>query len=142
MTEELFDQVEPFMEKIREGHLENNEHAPLEINHEPTIAHVDCNARLINQGLEETFEGKLASNNSDLDDKIRKALLLDSMVDQAVVLCQFIIANGMRGVFPEAFKRIMENNMSKFPNGKGTYNEQGKLMKPEGYEPVVLIDLV
>lgn len=134
--------IEKFMTLIRAGHIENDEHAPLEINHSPTIGHVDMNHRLFNQCLEELFEFKTASNNYDLDENTRKALILDALIDIQVVLNQMIIANGMHGVFEVGYNRVMENNLSKFPNGKGTYNEQGKLMKPEGFKPVVLIDLV
>jgi hypothetical protein len=140
--EKQLEQIKHFMTLLRAGHLENNEHAPLEINSEPTLAHIDCNARLITQLLEEVFEIKVASNNSDLEEAIRKALVLDGCVDALVVLLQIIIANGLHGVIETAFDRVVENNLSKFPNGKGTYNKEGKLMKPEGFKPVVLIDLV
>ena len=74
------------MTLLRAGHLENNEHAPIEINHSPTIAHTDCNHRLFNQILEEVFEWKSATNDYDIEYHDRKVLLLDAEIDILVVL--------------------------------------------------------
>lgn len=41
---------------------------------------------------------------------------------------------------PEAFKRVHENNMLKIT--KGTFNDSGKLVKPEDHPQVDLSDLV
>lgn len=132
--EDLLLKIKDFMVLLRAGHIENEEHAPLEINHSPTIAHPDCNHRLFNQILEEVFEWKEASNNYDLEEFDRKVLLLDAEVDVIIVLLQMVIANGHKDIFVDAINEVIQNNLTKFPNGKGSYNSDGKLMKPEGYK--------
>lgn len=41
-----------------------------------------------------------------------------------------------------AFTRVADNNLTKIgPNGEVTRNEQGKVLKPEGYEKVSMLGL-
>lgn len=67
--------------------------------------------------------------------------VLDGVADMSVVACGTLIACGLDGVYPEALERIDINNLSKV-NGKHSFREDGKLMKPPDYEPVYLNDLV
>lgn len=82
-----------------------------------------------------------------------KVEILDALVDQMYILCGTIVSHGMQNVFNEAFRRVHENNMSKLVNGKPLINEVGaeyydptkpigKVLKPKGYIPVDLSDLV
>jgi predicted HAD superfamily Cof-like phosphohydrolase len=48
----------------------------------------------------------------------------------------------MQDIFSEAFRRVHANNMTKFPNGKVLRNLEGKIIKPEGFVPVDLSDLI
>lgn len=67
--------------------------------------------------------------------------VLDGACDIAVVTNGTLIACGLDGAFPEALKRVDQNNLSKF--GEGSYlREDGKVMKPPNYKPVYLDDLV
>jgi predicted HAD superfamily Cof-like phosphohydrolase len=82
-----------------------------------------------------------------------KVGILDALVDQMYILCGTIVSHGMQNVFNEAFKRVHENNMSKLVDGKPLINEEGtehydaskpvgKVLKPKGYVPVDLTDLI
>jgi hypothetical protein len=82
-----------------------------------------------------------------------KIEILDALVDQMYILCGTIVSHGMQNVFNEAFKRVHENNMSKLVDGKPLINEKGtehydenkpigKVLKPKGYVPVDLTDLI
>jgi len=68
--------------------------------------------------------------------------ILDSLVDQMYVLLGTINFHGLQHVFDEAFNRVNENNLTKFPNGKVLRNPDGKIMKPEGFKKVYLDDLL
>lgn len=69
--------------------------------------------------------------------------ILDACVDMAYILAGTINAHGLQGIFMEAFNRVHENNMSKLgPDGKPIYNAVGKVIKPEGFKPVELQDLL
>ena len=65
--------------------------------------------------------------------------ILDSLVDQAYILCGTILQHGLQDVFEEAFNLVHQNNMSKLgEDGKPILREDGKILKPEGYVPVDL----
>lgn len=66
---------------------------------------------------------------------------LDACCDLAVVATGGLVAMGLDSVLPEALYRVDQNNLSKLV-GERRYNEQGKLLKPPGYKPVELDDLV
>lgn len=68
---------------------------------------------------------------------------LDAMVDLIVFALGTVERMGHADVFEEAFKRVMESNMSKTlgPNQKrGSFSLD--LQKPEGFKPANLEDLV
>jgi predicted HAD superfamily Cof-like phosphohydrolase len=69
------------------------------------------------------------------------------------ILCGTIVSHGMQHIFDEAFNRVHNNNMSKLVDGKPLINELGsehydssrpigKVLKPKGYIPVDLTDLI
>jgi len=67
--------------------------------------------------------------------------VLDGACDIAVVTNGTLIACGLYTVFPNALSRVDQNNLSKF--GPGSYlRDDGKVMKPPNYKPVILDDLV
>jgi predicted HAD superfamily Cof-like phosphohydrolase len=71
-----------------------------------------------------------------------KVEILDALVDQMYVLLGTINQHGMADIFDEAFNRVHENNMTKFPNGQVLRDADGKIIKPDGFKPVDLSDLV
>lgn len=69
--------------------------------------------------------------------------ILDGCVDMMYILLGTINQHGFQNEFAEAFSRVHLNNMSKVgPDGKVKRNEQGKILKPEGFDPVDLSDLI
>lgn len=70
-----------------------------------------------------------------------KESFLKECADLIYVVCQYAVFLGLD--INEAYKRVHANNMSKVgPDGKAVFREDGKLLKPEGYQPVDLSDLV
>lgn len=67
--------------------------------------------------------------------------VLDGVGDTSVVSVGTLIACGLYGVYPEALERIDINNLSKVGQG-AVWREDGKLLKPPGYVPVDLTDLI
>lgn len=68
--------------------------------------------------------------------------VLDSLVDQFYILAGSVNSHGLQDVFLEAFSRVHGNNMTKVVDGKVLRNSVGKIIKPEGFKPVNLEDLV
>lgn len=68
---------------------------------------------------------------------------LDAKVDQRYVSDGTVIELGLADVFDEAFERVHGANMRKLgPDGEPVVNASGKVVKPKGWEPPVLHDLV
>jgi len=106
------------------------------INDLPTVnSYKDCELRY-KLMKEENLEYLGACYNND------KVEILDALVDMAYVLYGSINFHGMQDIFSEAFRRVHLNNMSKFPNGEVLRNSDGKIIKPEGFVPVDLSDLI
>jgi predicted HAD superfamily Cof-like phosphohydrolase len=106
------------------------------VNDLPTVnSYNDCELRY-KLMKEENLEYLGACYNND------KVEILDALVDKAYVLFGSINFHGMQDVFSEAFRRVHLNNMTKFPNGEVLRNSEGKIVKPEGFVPVDLSDLI
>jgi len=67
-----------------------------------------------------------------------KVAQLDAYIDLAYVLFGGVHKSGMMKEFVKGFLPVHINNMSKFQNGKAIFNEAGKIIKPEGYQPIDL----
>ena len=65
--------------------------------------------------------------------------VLDALVDMQYILNGTILSHGLQHVFDEAYNRVHENNMTKRPFKK---NVLGKVIKPKGFKPVDLSDLI
>lgn len=104
---------------------------PIRTYPEPEKANHDLHLRNI---AEETGELITAANAKDW------AGLLDAMVDLEYVVIQYALDCGFDT--GAAFDRVHEANMRKVgPDGKFIFNDYGKVMKPEGWEPPYLDDL-
>lgn len=67
--------------------------------------------------------------------------VLDGACDLAVVTNGTLISCGLQYVFPEALERVDQNNLTKVGPG-AVWREDGKMLKPPGYKPVELKDLI
>lgn len=86
---------------------------------------------------EENREYIVACTNKDLVE------ILDSLVDQLYVLAGTINQHGLQDVIEESFNRVHANNLTKVGvDGKVIRDADGKILKPEGFVPVDLSDLV
>lgn len=70
-----------------------------------------------------------------------KVKRLDALADQLYVLLGTAIAYDLYDVLAEAFWRVHEANMAKFGPGSQT-RADGKVLKPPGWQPPDLSDLV
>ena len=61
--------------------------------------------------------------------------VLDALADIGYILAGTIINHGMQGVFDDAFNEVHRSNMAKLVDGKVLRREDGKVMKPEGWQP-------
>jgi predicted HAD superfamily Cof-like phosphohydrolase len=86
---------------------------------------------------EENDEFIVASQNYDLVEQ------LDACADMLYILAGTINQLGFKLVIEEAFNRVHKNNMTKVgPDGKVSRSPSGKILKPEGFVPVDLSDLI
>lgn len=129
----------------------------------PTLVDKEVSTLRYNLLLEELNEYKEACENGDLVE------VLDAIVDILFLTFGTAITHGMDGVLEEAWNRVVENNMSKeikslklatdsvqFYQDKGVVvhieptdegyllirDSDGKIMKPAGFQPVDLTDLI
>lgn len=84
--------------------------------------------------LEELREFGTAYDKKDKENFIKEAC------DVVYVLVGWCVDLGLP--FNKVFEAVHENNMTKFPDGKITQREDGKILKPANYKPVVLVDIV
>jgi len=65
--------------------------------------------------------------------------ILDACADQLYILCGTILKHGLQDMIVPAFNLVHANNMAKLgPDGKPIFREDGKIIKPEGFEKVEL----
>jgi predicted HAD superfamily Cof-like phosphohydrolase len=67
--------------------------------------------------------------------------VLDGACDLAVVTNGTLISCGLQGIFPYALERVDQNNLTKV-GPDAVWREDGKMLKPPGYKPVELKDLI
>jgi predicted HAD superfamily Cof-like phosphohydrolase len=68
--------------------------------------------------------------------------ILDACADQLYILCGTILKHGLQDMIIPAFDLVHANNMAKLgPDGKPIFREDGKIIKPEGFQKVELSTL-
>lgn len=106
------------------------------IEEKPTIVDADTfklRISLIDEEVEELFD---AYEEHDIEE------IFDALLDIQYVLDGAFLAFGMHKVKEEGFRRVHETNMNKLFEGRVLRNSDGKVVKPEGWTPPVLGDLV
>ena len=61
--------------------------------------------------------------------------VLDALADIGYILAGTIINHGMQHIYDDAFDEVHRSNMAKLVDGKVLRREDGKVMKPEGWQP-------
>lgn len=61
--------------------------------------------------------------------------ILDALADIGYILAGTIINHGMQNIYDDSFDEVHRSNMAKLVDGKVLRREDGKVMKPEGWQP-------
>ncbi len=102
-----------------------------EINYsdEPIIGSSDLAELRIRLLEEEVKEYAEAVRDNDIVE------ILDALGDIAYILAGTILNHGMQDVIDDAFSEIHRSNMDKLVDGKALKRDDGKVIKPEGWQP-------
>ena len=61
--------------------------------------------------------------------------VLDALADIGYILAGTVINHGMQDIYDDAFNEVHRSNMAKLVDGKVLRREDGKVLKPEGWQP-------
>ena len=87
---------------------------------------IELRIKLLREEVEEYAE---AARAGDLVE------VLDALADIGYILAGTIINHGMQHIYDDAFDEVHRSNMAKLVDGKVLRREDGKVMKPEGWQP-------
>ena len=87
---------------------------------------IELRIKLLKEEVEEYAE---AARAGDLVE------VLDALADIGYILAGTIINHGMQHIYDDAFDEVHKSNMAKLVDGKVLRREDGKVMKPEGWQP-------
>ena len=124
------------MNPIVESLLEFNKAFDIPYLTKPGLSSDDLIELRIKLLTEEVQEYAEAARSGDLVE------VLDALADIAYILAGTIINHGMQEVYDEAFNEVHRSNMAKLVNGKVIRREDGKVMKPEGWQPPQLAKFI
>ena len=94
---------------------------------------IELRIKLLNEEVQEYAE---AARSGDLVE------VLDALADIGYILAGTIINHGMQRIYDDAFNEVHRSNMAKLVNGKVIRREDGKVLKPEGWQPPQLAQFV
>ena len=61
--------------------------------------------------------------------------VLDALADIGYILAGTVINHGMQNIYDDAFNEVHRSNMAKLVDGKVIRRDDGKVLKPEGWQP-------
>ena len=61
--------------------------------------------------------------------------ILDALADIGYILAGTIINHGMQDIYDDAFKEVHRSNMAKLVDGKVHRRDDGKVVKPDDWQP-------
>lgn len=103
------------------------------MNNTPSLIEIKESRLRFKLGKEELIEYMDAAKEEDLVE------ILDSLADQLYILLGTVLKHGLQDMIIPAFDLVHSNNMKKLgPDGKPIFREDGKIIKPEGFEKVAL----
>lgn len=120
--EKQLKQVQEFHEKFLQ-----------DMNNKPELLSIEESRLRFKLMEEENIEYLDAAKEEDIIE------ILDACADQLYILCGTILKHGLQDMIIPAFNLVHANNMAKLgPDGKPIFREDGKIIKPEGFEKVEL----
>ena len=121
------------MEKQLEQVQEFHEKFLQDMNSTPELLSIEESRLRFKLMEEENIEYLDAAKDEDIVE------ILDACADQLYILCGTILKHGLQDMIIPAFNLVHANNMAKLgPDGKPIFREDGKIIKPEGFEKVEL----
>ncbi|MDA0715411.1 MAG: nucleoside triphosphate pyrophosphohydrolase family protein [archaeon] len=117
------------MNPIVKSLLEFNKAFEIPTLHDPGLGpdeRIELRIKLLEEEVQEYAE---AARNGDLIE------ILDALADIGYILAGTIINHGMQHIYDDAFNEVHRSNMAKLVDGKVLRREDGKVMKPEGWQP-------
>ncbi len=87
---------------------------------------IELRIKLLKEEVEEYAEAARAGDMVEV---------LDALADIGYILAGTIINHGMQHIYDEAFNEVHRSNMAKLIDGKVIRREDGKVLKPEGWQP-------
>ena len=94
---------------------------------------IELRIKLLTEEVQEYAE---AARSGDLVE------VLDALADIGYILAGTIINHGMQGIYDDAFNEVHRSNMAKLVDGKVIRRDDGKVLKPEGWQPPQLAQFV
>ena len=94
---------------------------------------IELRIKLLTEEVQEYAE---AARSGDLVE------VLDALADIGYILAGTIINHGMQDIYDNAFDEVHRSNMAKLVDGKVIRRADGKVMKPEGWQPPQLRQFV
>ena len=86
---------------------------------------IELRIKLLKEEVEEYAEAARAGDMVEV---------LDALADIGYILAGTIINHGMQNIYDEAFNEVHRSNMAKVVDGKVIRREDGKVLKPEGWQ--------
>ena len=86
---------------------------------------IELRIKLLREELEEYAEAARAGDMVEV---------LDALADIGSILAGTIINHGMQHIYDDAFNEVHRSNMAKLVDGKVLRREDGKVLKPEGWQ--------
>ena len=94
---------------------------------------IELRIKLLTEEVQEYAE---AARNGDLVE------VLDALADIGYILAGTIINHGMQDIYDDAFNEVHRSNMAKLVDGRVIRRDDGKVLKPEGWQPPQLAQFV
>ena len=86
---------------------------------------IELRIKLLKEEVEEYAEAARAGDMVEV---------LDALADIGYILAGTIINHGMQHIYDNAFNEVHRSNMAKLVDGKVIRREDGKVLKPEGWQ--------
>ena len=87
---------------------------------------IELRIKLLREEVEEYAEAALSGDLVEV---------LDALADIGYILAGTIVNHGMQNIYDDAFDEVHSSNMAKLVDGKVLRRDDGKVMKPEGWQP-------